>query len=219
MHLSTDQLRALLGPLNPSRVASRKQGGRNLSYLQAWDVRATLIRVFGFGGFSIDVLDSKVLSVERDVPKAGAAGERGETNPFRFTIQATVRLTIHDPEGTRDVTYTETAVSSQTGPDPGEVADFAAKTAVSDALKRCAINLGTQFGLSLYAGTTTDIVRVVLAEGQTAGDLAQIPAGTEGVQVDPADVDPRFDAEHQEQAEEQIARATTGAVTRARESK
>ena len=50
----------------------------------------------------------------------------------------------------------------------GEHHDNAVKTAASDALKRCAINLGTQFGLSLYDdGRTTDVVKgtLVMPEG------------------------------------------------------
>jgi hypothetical protein len=44
---------------------------------------------------------------------------------------------------------------------------MALKTAESDALKRAAIYLGTQFGLSLYKnGETADVVRRVLAPGQ-----------------------------------------------------
>jgi hypothetical protein len=42
---------------------------------------------------------------------------------------------------------------------------MAIKTAESDAIKRAAINLGTQFGLSLYNnGSTKDVVIEVLAK-------------------------------------------------------
>jgi len=52
------------------------------------------------------------------------------------------------------------AAATQVGPVLGDTADFALKTAASDAMKRCATNLGTQFGLSLYAsGATRDQVR------------------------------------------------------------
>ena len=75
----------------------------------------------------------------------------------------TLQLRIH----LTGATYTETAIASQTGPDVGEVADFAVKTAESDALKRCAINLGTQFGLGLYNnGGLGDVVRVLLEPDQ-----------------------------------------------------
>ena len=155
--LTFDQQKVLMASLNPNRVHTRKQGGSTLSFVEAWDVRATLIRVFGFGGFDAEVLEYRVEDI-REVPKSS-----GEGTNFRVTTSARVRLYIRQLEAT----YCEVAVSSQTGPDLGEVMDFSQKTSVSDALKRCAINLGTQFGLSLYAeGKTSDIVRVVFAPGQ-----------------------------------------------------
>ena len=152
------QLQALTAPLNPSRVSRRSQGGRSLSYVEAWDIKATLIRVFGFGGFSAEVTDTQIVQLERDVPKSG-----GGTTNFRVTAMCTLRLTIHQT----GAVYSESAAASQAGADIGEVTDFAIKTAESDALKRCAINLGTHFGLSLYNdGSTDDVVKVVLAPGQ-----------------------------------------------------
>lgn len=168
MNLTKSQLSALMADLNPARIKSRSQGGRSLSYLESYDVKATLIRVFGFGGFSADVIDTKILNTETDIPRKSGGG----VTAFRVTAMSTVRLTIHGVDKIEDdkiisfghdVTYTETAVASQAGADPGEVADFAVKTAESDALKRCATYLGTQFGLSLYdSGSTQDVVRVVL---------------------------------------------------------
>jgi hypothetical protein len=47
----------------------------------------------------------------------------------------------------------------------GDLHDNAIKTAASDGLKRCAINLGTQFGLSLYDnGSRTDVVKMTLVK-------------------------------------------------------
>lgn len=158
--LTEKQLRALVAPINPNRIAQRDAPGKGkkLSYLKAWDVRTALIRVFGFGGFSIEALETNVLSFERDVPKRD-----GGTTAFRVTVLARVQLTIHQT----GAVYTESAVASQAGADPGEVSDFAVKTAVSDATKRCAMNLGTQFGLSLYDnGSTADVVKIVMAPDQ-----------------------------------------------------
>jgi recombination DNA repair RAD52 pathway protein len=154
--LAPEQIRALMGPLNAARVAHRNQGGAQLSYLEAYDVRATLIRVFGFGNFSVEIIDSKVLR--------GDLRERENARPiWDVTMQATVRLTIH----ATSATYTESAISMQSNPDFGEAADFAIKTAESDALKRAATNLGTQFGLGLYDnGSTREIVRVLFEPGQ-----------------------------------------------------
>lgn len=176
--LSDLQLKTLMGDLTAARVESRKQGGSNLSYLAAWDVKATLIRVFGFGGFSAEAEDCELVRIENNVPKTSGWGENKKTLPiefdpdgqikfgtanFRVTMRVRVKLTIHQ----LGAVYTEWAASSQTGPDLGEVTDFAIKTAESDALKRAAIYLGTQFGLSLYNdGGKEEVVKAIVAPGQ-----------------------------------------------------
>lgn len=176
--LTDAQLKQLMADLNQARIKSRKQGGATLSYLEAWDVKATLIRIFGFGGFSAEADDCEIVRVENNIPKFKGYGKDKEELPieyspdgqikygtanFRVTARVRVKLTIHQ----LGCIYSEFAASSQTGPDIGEVTDFAIKTAESDALKRAAIYLGTQFGLSLYNdGSTLEIVKVVLAPGQ-----------------------------------------------------
>lgn len=155
--LTTEQQRILMSALNPARVSHRDQSGRRLSYVEAFDIKATLVRLFGFGGFSSEVLEYRVEDI-REVPRS-----KGDGVNYRATVSARLRLTIHQ----LGAVYTEAASSTQTNPDLGEALDFALKTCASDALKRCAINLGTQFGLSLYEdGKTSDIVRVVFAPGQ-----------------------------------------------------
>lgn len=151
--LTENQLRTLMSPLNQNRISRRKQGSASLSYLEAWDVKATLIRVFGFGGFSAECIDTDVF----DIRQIGGA----DSKKFSVSARCTVRLTIHQ----LGVVFTETAASSQTGSQGiGDVADFAIKTAESDALKRAAVYLGTQFGMSLYdKGSTQEVVRVIVA--------------------------------------------------------
>lgn len=155
--LSARQLAALTAALNPARVASRSQGRAALSYLEAWDVKATLIKVFGFGGFSSELIDSEMLFREQ-VKQAS-----GDRMNWKITYRARVRLTIHQT----GAVYTEEAIADSSQPDFTEAADMALKSAESDGLKRAAIFLGTQFGLSLYnAGSTNDVVKIVLAEDQ-----------------------------------------------------
>lgn len=160
--LTPEQLDVLMKDLNPSRVSKRKQGGRDLSYLEAWDVKATLIRVFGFLGFSAECIESEVLAVNHN---ENAKDTKGQTyTQIEALAKCTVRLTLLQS----GATYTETAAASQKGRDVGEVVDFALKTAESDALKRAAIYLGTQFGLSLYdQGTTKEVIKKIVAPGQT----------------------------------------------------
>jgi recombination DNA repair RAD52 pathway protein len=146
MALNDQQREKLLEPVHPGRIKHRSQGGKQLSYLEGWDVRATLIRIFGFGGFSADVIDTQVVTHEPP------------------TVLVTLRLTVHgiSPTG-GDVTYTEAAIGSSRGQIDW---DMAVKTAETDALKRAAINLGDQFGLSLYnnGATAPVIVRTLDTE-------------------------------------------------------
>jgi recombination DNA repair RAD52 pathway protein len=152
--LSTAQLRTLHNNINKDRVASRD----GMSYLEAWDVKASLIRVFGYAGFSAECLDAKVIR-EEQIPQA----RNPDKMNWSISAQATVRLTIHQT----GAVYTESAIANNKQPDWGEAADTALKSAESDALKRAAIYLGTQFGLSLYAdGRITDVVKTVLSPDQ-----------------------------------------------------
>jgi recombination DNA repair RAD52 pathway protein len=137
-----------------------------MSYLEAWDVKAALIRVFGPAGCSWTQQDAQITQIEK-VPKAIWKNNVKELLPFpenfNWQITAMVRgtLTIHQT----GAEYGGVALSTQVGPTFGDVADFAMKTADSDALKRGAIFLGTQFGLSLYDdGSTVDIVKMSMAE-------------------------------------------------------
>ena len=151
--LNDDQYAQLLKPLNPARVAKRSQAGRSLSYLEAWDVKAHLNRIFGFLNWSADVTESSL-----------AFEDQNEKGQWNVGYKVTLRLTIHPP--TRDsalgwgsASYTECAVGSASLPQRGEAHDMAVKSAESDALKRAAINLGTQFGLSLYDnGSLKDVI-------------------------------------------------------------
>ena len=153
--LDKKQIEVLVGALNPNRVAHRSQGGRDLSYLEAFDVKATLIRVFGFAGFSAECIHTSILREHWYM--------KDTKELVQVTALCTVRLTIHQT----GAVYQESGAASQSGPDHGEVCDFAIKTAESDALKRAATYLGTQFGLSLYAnGSTRDVVRVLFAPDQ-----------------------------------------------------
>lgn len=156
-----EQYEVLLRPLRPSRVATRKQGGKDLSFLEAWDVRAHLIRVLGFGNFDAEVLDARHLFT-RDYGS--------DDRPMQeIAYQVLFRLTVRNPDGKQVAVYSEASVGSASGGSGfGDLHDNALKSAASDALKRCAINLGTQFGLSLYDnGTKADVVRTTIVKPET----------------------------------------------------
>ena len=155
--LNDAQYAQLMKPLHSSRVAKRSQAGRSLSYLEAWDVKAHLIRIFGFGGWSWDVQTAELMFEEQN--------EKGQWNVGYKVIG---QLRIHD----LGCTYTEAAVGSASIPQRGEAHDMAVKTAESDALKRAAINLGTQFGLSLYNdGSLADVIHTTLDRTQAPAEV------------------------------------------------
>jgi recombination DNA repair RAD52 pathway protein len=156
--ITPKQYEQLRRPLNTVRVAKREQSGKTLSYLEAWDVRAHLIRVFGYGGFDVDVLAYEYVG-QRDYQSSNGK------DMVEVIYSARVNLRVRDEHGDHLCSYTEGAVGSASGPMTmlGEHHDNALKTAASDALKRCAMNLGTQFGLSLYDnGSTRDVVKRTL---------------------------------------------------------
>jgi hypothetical protein len=163
--LNEQQYEQLLKPLNPARVAKRSGGGRQLSYLEAWDVKAHLNRIFGFLNWSADVIES-LLAFE----------EKNEKGQWHVAYKVTLRLRIHTGS-IPEPTYTEAAIGFATLPSRGEAHDMAIKTAESDALKRAAINLGTQFGLSLYNnGSTADVIGKTLDVMPHSGALEGEPA-------------------------------------------
>ncbi|MEW2573619.1 Rad52/Rad22 family DNA repair protein [Streptomyces sp. NPDC047070] len=134
--LTREQVATLLAPINPSRV----QNLRGQSHLEAWDVRRWLNRVFGFGGWSDETLELACVA-------------QVEINPGRWTViyRAQVRLTVKTTDGRVLTHYDDAAMGdSRNQPALGDAHDQAMKTALSQALKRCAHNLGDAFGLSLY---------------------------------------------------------------------
>lgn len=153
------QQEILLRKINTSRIEKRKQAGMQLSYLAQHDVRAHLIRIFGFGGFDLETLEAKL------------AFENETDGKWDVGYQVTMRLTVKNEHGQPVCTYSETAVGTSTQGRRGEAHDMAMKTASSDAMKRCAINLGDQFGLSLYAnGSTEAIVKATLVNPDEDAD-------------------------------------------------
>lgn len=159
--INIKQQQELLKPIDSKRVATRQGGGgKSLSYLEAWDVKAHLNRIFGFVNWSADVIESSL-----------AFEEKNEKGQWHVAYKVTLRLRIHTGS-IPEPTYTEAAIGFTTLPSRGEAHDMAIKTAESDALKRAAINLGDQFGLSLYnAGSKQAVVGGTLDRDGTMPDI------------------------------------------------
>ena len=141
-YLNTPQLNQLLQGVNPKRVHNL----RGMSHMEAYDIRAHLNRVFGFARWSADVISMELLYERHHQNRSGK-------DAVSVGYRAGLTLTVHSPEGDRLATYTEYAAGSASSfpvAKQADAHDMAIKTSESQALKRAAINLGDQFGLSLY---------------------------------------------------------------------
>lgn len=141
------QLRMLHGGITGNRVRNL----RGMSHLEAWDVRRQLIRIFGFGGFDIETISLDLVAEHEK--------KTGERSRWTVVYRAQVRLILKDTHGNRIGYFDDGAAGDSVNqPSLGDAHDMAMKTAFSQALKRCAVNLGDQFGLSLYNDGSKDAV-------------------------------------------------------------
>jgi recombination DNA repair RAD52 pathway protein len=186
--LTDAQLTQLFRELPENRVLY-KQGQ---AHLAAWDVRRTLTRIFGFTGWSFEVRTAELVA------------ETQNGNRWSVVYRAVGRLTIRDPHGDVLTWWEDGATGAgQNQPTQAGAHDLAFKSAISVALKRCAANLGDQFGLCLYnKGQTAPVVGISLAY---QADAAPVHDDTAQVHDD---TDP--DGEHasvEEEPPEQAVRA------------
>jgi hypothetical protein len=180
MSLTHKQYNYLVQPLASGRV---QRDGKGMSHLQAWDIRRHLIRIFGFGGFDVETLGVHLIS--QIEPEKG-----------RYTVvyRADVRLTIKDSDGGVLARYEDSATGDAVNQRSlGDAHDLALKTALSQGLKRCAVNLGDQFGLGLYNKGNMDAVVLGSLTGPTeqavaADEATEVAGGEEDIIVasDPA---------------------------------
>ena len=152
--LTDEQTKVLLMGIRPSRVAVMD----GMSYVEGYDVRAMLTRIFGFGMWEeIAQAPTEMLYDLETTTKAGKPAHK-------VAYKASRRLVIHHPDG-MTTNHDGSAVGEATMPDfkQGDTHDMAIKTAETQALKRCAINLGDQFGLSLYKnGSIEPLIRKIV---------------------------------------------------------
>lgn len=183
MSLTPEQIAVLLKPIKPGRVAKRE----GLSNVEGYEIRAHLTRIFGFGNWDDVAVNPTVLLYEQPTQtKKGA-------DAFKVGYRAERALIIRDHDGLEVCRYEGSAVGESIMPDfkRGDAHDMAIKTAETQALKRAAVNLGDQFGLSLYAkGSTGALVGKVVGFEQTepATEMHE-PDVVEGFDPDVGDVD------------------------------
>lgn len=170
--LTDTQRQYLIRPLKATRV-SKTQG---MSYLEAFDVIAHLTRVFGWEGWHKELLQLDIIFEDQTLANSATA------KPSRWTVayRCSMRLSIFNPDGelvkiVEDVGTGE-AINQ---PSRGDAHDLASKSAVSGALKRCAKDLGDQFGLGLYdKGSLDPTVKKVIAYDPPVSISGQEPPRT-----------------------------------------
>ena len=155
------QIEQLLKPIHPKRVLE----AQGHSHVSQQDILAHLTRIFGFGNFDIDIKNVELV-FETD---------RGNDR-FDVCYKALVRLTIRDPHGNEICHYENGSMETSQNQRRGDGHDLAYKSAISLSVKRAAIALGDQFGLSLYnKGQKAALVISTIVNGN---------AGTGDVQAD-----------------------------------
>ncbi len=166
-YFSDEQIELLLKPIHPNRVAVT----RGLSYVEGYDIRAELTRVFGFGRWSEETLDQQLIC-ENETQTSG--GKKA----WYVVYRTRVRLYVCAPDGSPVCNFDGAHVGESTHPVRGEAHGNALTNSQTYALRRCAINLGDQFGLSLYnKGSQEAIIRWTLVRPETT------PADTDDVPV------------------------------------
>lgn len=166
--LTDHQISWLLSGIDPNRIGRDAKG---FAHLEAWDVRRHLIRVFGIGGYTTDQQEMTLVKEIERPPDEDSHRTRW-TVIYRCTVVLTVMV-----RGVELGHWHGTAAGDATNfPSLADAHDMAMKTADSQALKRAAVNLGDQFGLSLYNnGSRNPVVLSSLAylkptEAPTAPD-------------------------------------------------
>jgi hypothetical protein len=192
LRVTAQQYAMLLRPIDGRRIKYKQKQ----SHLEAWDVRRHLIRIFGFGGFEIYIVGREKIHEKLTPPAEGrvtrwVGGEKRKVpnEDWMYTVvyDCVVRLVVHGLDGTSAVYEDAATGDGNNMPTYQAAADFAIKTAQSQALKRCAVNLGDQFGMSLYNGGSLDPVVNVTLIGPVipSGDAVERAASSGEVHSEP----------------------------------
>jgi hypothetical protein len=179
-----EQVGQLLQPIRPQRVLA---DGKGHSHVSQQDITAHLIRMFGFGNFDVEVLDATlVFETERVDPKTGE-----HNNRWDVCYKALVRLTVRNPEGLQVAFYENGSMGTAQNQSRGDGHDLAYKSAISLSIKRAAIALGDQFGLSLYnkGQLSALVIKTLVGHEDVVGDIQddvpqQVALGNDEVEQD-----------------------------------
>lgn len=143
MSFTPEQIGLLTAPLSRSHVKSRKQAGRDLSYIEGWHAIAEANRIFGFDAWDRETVELRQLGEPREVD-----------GKWRIAYMAKVRVVVHTrvaADGSWATIIREgTGYGSGIDRDMGSAHESAIKEAETDAMKRALMTFGNPFGLALY---------------------------------------------------------------------
>lgn len=137
-----EQVAQLLRPVHPNRVM--KANGH--SHLSQQDVRAHMIRIFGFGNFDTKITRMDCLFEEPFVSRDG----REAPGRYNVCYRVTIELSIRNENGELVQVIEDGSTGYAQNQNRGDAHDLAMKSAISLAFKRATTYEGDQFGLSLY---------------------------------------------------------------------
>lgn len=162
-HVADETLTLLQRKLDRSVVETRRQGGRELSYIPSHYAIRAANEIFGYGNWNTEVLSIVELPFD-------AGGKQ------QLFVRATVKVTVTYDDGhqsSHDDIGTGTALSMA-----DHELDKAYKGAISDAEKRALRHWGDPFGLGLYDKEANQDYAVGNGGGNTytAPTPAQAPA-------------------------------------------
>jgi len=139
--MKPETIRELEKPLDRSKVATRSKGGQALSYVEGWHVIAEANRIFGFDGWTRELIDL----IENTEPTKNANGNCIVS--FRAKVRITADGTVREGTG----------FGSGIARDIHDAYESAVKEAETDAMKRAFMTFGNPFGLALYDKTQANV--------------------------------------------------------------
>lgn len=136
----TDSITKELGKrLEPGNIKTRQQAGQTLSYVEGWHVIAEANRIFGFDGWTREML--RLEETNRD--------EVG--GKWRVGWMAVVQVTAHG------VVRQGSGFGIGIAKSLGDAVESAIKEAETDAMKRALMTFGNPFGLALYDKSQAEV--------------------------------------------------------------
>lgn len=147
-HFTADQIAALGAPLDRAHVKTRRQAGRQVSYVEGWHAIAEANRIFGFDGWSSEIIELRLVREGERIADGGRA-------LYTCTYIARCHVTVY--AGDRVLIREGIGAGQGMDADPGQAHENACKAAETDARKRALMTFGNVFGLALYDRTQANV--------------------------------------------------------------